>query len=473
MVIYKLKKNSAAMKTIYVVLLAIIITGAIVGAGTWYLTRPTGANALTIYTWWTSGGESAALNSLLTLYETQYPNVTVIPDAVAGGAGYVFKSVIKPLVLAGEAPDAFQVHAGYEMYPYVSGNYLASINDTWKSEDWGSVFPSVIASEVQWNGNYYAVPLDIHRANVMWYNAPILKANNINASTLTTWSAFFAACAKLESNTTLTSSSSWSAPIALGDTDQWGATMVWEEMLAGQGMPFYQNFINGAITSSSDTHLKNATTEFANYLNYTNDNHASLTWDKAAALVINGQCAFNLMGDWNNGEFKVANKVYGTDYGTFAAPGTSKMYGLVIDCFEHPDGVKDPTNSLNWLKLVGSAAGEMAFNPNKGSIPPRTDVLNNATAVAQFGKYQQAAITDYKLITSQGTANGYYLYPSFVHGSAMPQSVLTPFNTAINTFVANARLKSSAAAISTLDSAIVSTITASTGDFVKTWNLTG
>lgn len=452
--------------------MAVIITGAVVGVGTWYLTRPAAsANALTVYTWWTSGGESAALQSLLTTYETQYPSVTVIPTAVAGGAGYVFKSVIKPLVLAGEAPDAFQVHAGYEMYPYVSGSYLASINSTWSSQGWNTVFPSVIASEVQWSGNYYAVPLDIHRANVIWYNEPILKANNINASTLTTWSAFFAACQQLSQNTTLTSSPGWSAPIALGDTDQWETTMILEEMMAGQGIQSYQSFINGNITSPSDTHLQSAITELAQYLNYTNANHASLTWDQAAALVINGQCAFNLMGDWENGEFKVASKTYGVDYGTFAAPGTANMYGLVIDCFEHPEGVKDPTNSLNWLEVVGSAAGEMAFNPDKGSIPPRTDVLNNATAVAQFGAYQQAAIADYKLITTEGTANGYYLFPSFVHGSAMPQSVLTPFNTAVNVFVASARLQSSASAISTLASAITSAISAHQSDFVKSWTL--
>jgi glucose/mannose transport system substrate-binding protein len=472
-----LKKNSAAMKTVYIILLAIIVTGVIVGAGTWFLTRPTTANALTIYTWWTSGGESAALNSLLATYEAQYPSVTVIPDAVAGGAGYVFKSVIKPLVLAGEAPDAFQVHAGYEMYPYVQGSYLASINSLWSSQGWTSVFPSVIASEVQWGGTYYAVPLDIHRANVIWYNKHILDANHIDPSTLTTWSAFFAACQQLSQNTTIKSEfPNWNSPIALGDTDQWETTMVWEEMLAGQGIQVYQNFINGNITNPKDPHLVNATRELAEYLNYTNANHASLTWDEAAALVITGQCAFNLMGDWNNGEFLVADKTYGVDYGTFAAPGTANMYGLVIDCFEHPNGVKDPTNSLNFLKLVGSVTGEMAFNPDKGSIPPRTDVLNNATLVAQFGPYQQAAIADYKLITSEGPAKGYYIYPSFVHGSGMPEDALTPFNTAFNAFVASARLQNSAvqsAAISTLLSAITSTITTYKAEFVKTWTLTG
>jgi glucose/mannose transport system substrate-binding protein len=109
-----LKKNSGAMKTVYVLLLAIIITGAVVGAGTWYFTRPTSAaNVLEIYHWWTSGGESAAINALVNVFQSKYPGVSVIQSPVAGGAGYVFKSVIKPLVLAGEAPDAFQLHAGF------------------------------------------------------------------------------------------------------------------------------------------------------------------------------------------------------------------------------------------------------------------------------------------------------------------------------------------------------------------------
>ena len=49
-------------------------------------------------------------------------------------------------------------------------------------------------------------------------------------------------------------------------------------------------------------------------------------------------------------------------------PGTGDMYGLVIDAFQHPNGVQHPTASDNWLKVVGSKAGSDAFNPLKGSI---------------------------------------------------------------------------------------------------------
>jgi glucose/mannose transport system substrate-binding protein len=454
-------RNSGAIKTVYVAILAIIITGAAVGVGTWYFTRPpAGPNALTIYTWWTSGGESAAISALVNVYQSQYPNVTVIQSPVAGGAGYVFRSVIKPLVLAGEAPDAFQVHAGYEMQPYVDGGYLDPINDLWSSQGWESVFPSVIKAMVKGgDGNYYAVPVDIHRPNVVWYNKHILDANGISAN-ITTWTQFFAACDKLNQNTTLTSSSSWSSPVALGDTDGWEATHVLEQIMVGEGISFYQDFINGKITSAADTHLNDALGLLAKYLNYTNANHASLTWDQATALVINGNCAFNIMGDWANGEFLLDNKVYGADYGTFAVPNTSNMYGLVVDCFEHPKGVKDPDNSLNWLKVVGSVQGQNTFNPLKGSIPAR----NDTDQTSLYGPYQQAAMSDFHSVT--------YTYPSIVHGSAMPQSFTSGLPTILTSFVTNSRNKESTSAISTAATAITQAVTASSSDFVKTWQLT-
>jgi glucose/mannose transport system substrate-binding protein len=460
-----LKKNSGAVRTAYVLLLAIIITAAIVGVGTYYLTRPTTANALTLYTWWTSGGESKALNALIAVYESQYPNVTVIPSAVAGGAGYVFKSVIKPLVLAGEAPDAFQVHAGYEMQPYVSGGYLDQINSLWSSNGWTNVFPTVLQQDVKGpDGNYYAVPVDIHRANVVWYNKYILAGNGISPN-ITTWDQFFAACKQLSQNVTLTSNPSFSV-IALGGSDSFDYAHVLEQIMAGEGIGFYQDFINGRMTNPNNATFLDAINKFALYMNYTNPDSLSLTWDEATARVIDNESAFQIMGDWANGEFENANKIYGTDYGTFPVPGTSNMYGLVVDCFEHPKGVKDPQNSLNWLTVVGSQAGQLAFNPPKGSIPARTDLMTNATALAQFGPYQEAAIADF-------IKTGELTYPSIVHGSAMPESFTALFLPDCSAFAASARLKNANTAISTLATQITQAITTNQGDFVKVWTLTG
>ena len=67
---------------------------------------PPEANVVEIYHWWTSGGEKAAIDALVAVFNSKYPDTAVIQSPVAGGAGYVMKAVLKSLVLAGEAPDA-------------------------------------------------------------------------------------------------------------------------------------------------------------------------------------------------------------------------------------------------------------------------------------------------------------------------------------------------------------------------------
>ncbi|MEM0172641.1 MAG: extracellular solute-binding protein [Thermoproteota archaeon] len=438
------KRHSGAIKTAYVVILTVLITGVVVGVGTWYFTRPKKANVLEIYHWWTSGGEKAAINALVAVFEEKYPGVGVIQSPVAGGAGYVMKTVMKSLVLAGEAPDSFQVHAGYEMKPYVDAGYLDPINDLWAEEGWSKVFPPVVQDMVKFGNNYYAVPLDIHRVNVVWYNKHVLDKYGISAANITTWDAFFAACDKLVAE-------GMAHPIALGDQDKWEAAHVLEQIIASEGIGFYQDFINGKVTDPSNATLRDALTKFAKYLSYVNENHATLTWDEAVAMVIRGEAAFTIMGDWANGEFLVANKTYGVDYGTFPVPGTGDMYGLCIDCFEHPKGAKHPENSLNWLRVVGSKEGQDAFNPLKGSIPARMDAN-----ISKYGPYQRAAIADFKTVR--------YMYPSIVHGSAMPESFTTEFVDIVSAFVSTKDVNAAA-------TSITNAVRATSADFTKVWKL--
>ena len=436
------------VKTIYMVASAVIITALIVGGVAYYLLRPApSANVVEIYHWWTSGGEADAINALVKYFNspTQYPNVTVIQSPVAGGAGYVFKAVIKPLVLAGEAPDSFQLHAGYEGQPYYDGGYLDPITSLYTAQEWENVFPKVVLDMVKFGNDYYAVPLDIHRANVVWYNKAILTANNIDVSKLTTWTAFFSACDNL-------TKAGVTHPISLGDSGKWAASHVLEQMIAGEGISFYQDYVNGKVTNASDPKLLDALTKFSKYLGYVNTDHASLTWDQATARVITGDAAFNVMGDWANGEFLKANKIYGTDYGTFVVPGTSGYYGLVVDCFEHPKGVKHPDNSLNWLTVVGSKAGQDAFNPLKGSISPRND-----SDTTKYGPYQRlSAIPDFKVAI--------HMYPSVVHGSGAPESFTTKLDDIMSAFVTNKDVNAAA-------TALTNAIKASSADYTKVWSL--
>jgi len=405
---------------------------------------PPAANVLEIYHWWTSGGEAAAMNALVSVFEANYPDVDVIQSPVVGGAGYL-RAVIKSLVLAGEAPDAFQMHAGYEGKWYYDEGYLDPITSLFTDQGWDdTIFPKVVLDMLKFGKDYYAVPLDIHRVNVVWYNKRVLDTNGIDPATLITWDTFFAACDTLVA-------AGIDYPISLGDVDKWEDAHVLEQIIASEGIDFYQDWVNGKVTSATDSKLLDALTKFGKYLTYVNDDHATLTWDQATARIITGAAAFNMMGDWANGEFNVANKVYGTDYGTFATPGTAGMYGLCIDCFQHPKGVKHPDNSLKWLKVVGSKEGQDAFNPIKGSISARTD-----SDTIKYGPYQKAAIADFKAAT--------YMYPSVTHGSGAPESFTADWVTIVSTFVSNRDVNAAA-------TALTDATKAHSADYSKVWDL--
>lgn len=56
-----------------------------------------------------------------------------------------------------------------------------------------------------------------------------------------------------------------------------------------------------------------------------------------------------------------------------------------------PTGGQTPEGAKCWLKVVGSADGQKAFNTKKGSIPARSDAV-----ATDYPKYQQAAMADWK-----------------------------------------------------------------------------
>ena len=419
--------SSRAKFAIAIVVTALVVGGVVGGITYAVLVTPEEkVDALEIYHWWTSGGEKAAVDALVDVFKAEYPDVAVIQSPVSGGAGFTMLGVIKSLVLAGEAPDAFQMHAGYEGVPYYDANLLEKIDHLW-TDELKAVIPDVVESMNMFGGHYYSMPVNIHRNNIVWYSTKLLDDNNIKADDLTTWIKFFDACDTLKTGGV-------KYPISMGPT--WTAAHAFEQIAASIGIDFYEDWINGKITSATDEDLLDALDIFETYLEYVNPDHADLTWDAATAMVINDESAFNIMGDWANGEFgpAVANYTFGVEYDTFAVPGTADMYSLTIDCFQHPKNVAHPKNSDRWLEIVASKAGQDAFNPIKGSISARTDA-----DLTKYGDYQKSAVADFKEVT--------YMYPSIVHGSGAPEAFKVRLSDIISAFVEDKNADKAAKAI--------------------------
>lgn len=432
-------------KNIVFILVAVIATAGVTVGITYFVMAPRGEeDVLEIYHWWTSGGEAAAIEALLDVFEDKYPDVTIKSRGIAGGSGITMIPIITSLVLAGEAPDAFQMHAGYEGIEYFEADLLDNINDIWADNNFEDFIPDVVQSICQFDGDYYMVPVNIHRSNVVWYNLKELEASGIDPKTITNWTAFFDACDDWELDNP--------GKDAVALAHAWTQAHLFEQILASQGIDVYEDWINGLITSGSNADLLAALTILETIMTYVNPDYNDLAWDEATALLLQNNSIFNIMGDWANGEFLVANAVYDVDYGTIAVPGTGNMYGLVIDAFQHPAGVAHPRNSDRWLEIVGSKEGQDAFNPIKGSISARTD-----SDLTKYGPYHEWTFADFESVP--------YMFPSVVHGSGAPQSFSTELSSVINAFCTGAATKQATA------DAIAALAADNAADFTTVWSL--
>jgi glucose/mannose transport system substrate-binding protein len=367
-------------------LLLVVAAFAMVAAVT-----ATAAQQFSIYEYWTAGGEKQAIDAELSYFQQQHPNVKIVVNPVAGGNGANLSAVIKSLVLAGLPPTTFQIHAGWGMYEYASSDVLDPINNLWDQHNWKSVFPQHVQQLNMYKGNYYSVPIDVHRGNMIWYSKELF--NKTGMSEPTSPAELFSTMAKFKQ--------AGFTAVALGDRYQWPSAMLFEELLLGiGGLQTYDQFFSGKVdySQSQVTDTLKHWWDITN--NYVNDNHASLTWDQAVDLVAKNQAAMTVMGDWAVGYFEAENLKPGTDYGYSPVPGSKGIYNLVIDSFPLPKGVQNKSLSEDWLKTIASVEGQVKFNIPKGSIPARTDV-----PTAGFNAVQVANIKDLKVDQQTGSAS--------------------------------------------------------------------
>jgi len=365
---------------------------------------------LEIFSWWTTGGEAAGLEALFALYPDKCPgDVKIVNATVAGGAGFQARQVLTTRMLGGDPPGSFQVHMGHELPDtWVTTGNMEPLDSLFDQEGWSDVFPQGVLDIVSYQGKPYSVPVNIHRANVLWYNKTVFEDNNLEPPT--TFDDFFAVADALKAKGI--------TPLALGDVEPWTAVQVMETALLGSlGADAYNGLWTGE-TDWSGPEVTAALETFKKMLSYVNSDHSSLSWDQANDLVISGDAAMTIMGDWANADYEAKNF---TDYGWAPTPGTDGMYDALSDTFGLPKGAPNPDAVTCWLRLVGSKEGQEAFNPLKGSVCARTDCDSSL-----FNPYLQSAIEDWK---------SDIIVPSLAHGAAASQGWVTEIVDAATAFV--------------------------------------
>jgi glucose/mannose transport system substrate-binding protein len=373
------------------------------------------ANRLEVFSWWTSGGESAALDALFNVYKKQDPGVEIVNAAVAGGGGSAARPVLQTRLEGGNPPDTWQSHPGWELIgQYVDPGYCEPITDLYKSNDWDKAFPKeLVINMMTKDRKIYAVLAGIHRGNVLWYNSKLLEQNGIKVGDQMTLDQFFAACDKLKA--------AGIPALGVGDSGIWASAQLFENTLLGIiGPKGWADLFSGAM-QWDDPKVKEAMKAFAKMQDYMNPDHAALSWDQAIKELMKGKVAFSSMGDWAYGEFLKANQKEKEDFGWVSHPGTAGSFVIVADGFTLAKGAPDRDAAIAWLKCVGSKDAQEAFNRLKGSIPARTDVDRS-----KFDAYHQWSMDSFAKDKP---------VPSCVHGEAAPAAFEQAFNDAVTAFM--------------------------------------
>jgi ABC-type glycerol-3-phosphate transport system substrate-binding protein len=121
---------------------------------------------LEVFSWWTSGGEAAALDALFQAVKKADPSIEIINATVAGGGGSAARPVLQARLAEGNPPDSWQTHPGWELLgQYVPANYCEPINDIYQSEGWDKVVPKDLIDLLTKDGKTYAVLAGVHRGN--------------------------------------------------------------------------------------------------------------------------------------------------------------------------------------------------------------------------------------------------------------------------------------------------------------------
>ncbi len=375
---------------------------------------------LEIFSWWTAGGEAEGLAGMFSVYKKLYPGVEIVNATVAGGAGTNAKAVLATRLTGGDPPDSFQVHAGLEVQKYDPAKYLEPLDALFKSEGWEKVFPAGLLTLLRYQAHYWSVPVNIHRANVMWYSKKVFADNYLTPPK--TFDEFFKVADALKARGIV--------PFVLGDKEGWEAGHAFEAVLIGTlGANGYRGLWTGK-TQWTDAKVTQALNTYKRMLTYINTDHAALTWDGAGQYLIDGKGAMEIMGDWENGWFQSKNY---SDYGWAPPPGNAGVFDALSDSFSLPKGAPDRANALSWLKVAGSKAGQEAFNPKKGSICARTDCNQSL-----FNAYLQSAAKDWR-------SNA--LVPSVIHGAAAFESWATQYKDTMALFVTSGDVAKTQAAL--------------------------
>jgi glucose/mannose transport system substrate-binding protein len=328
--------------------------------------------------WWTSGGEAAAVAEFAKALDGSGKGTWV--DGAIGGSGDTARPIIISRIMGGNPPCATQFNPGKDADDLIDAGLMLDLTDLANAEGWKDFVypPSQFDPTCVRDGKVWCVPVNIHSAFWMWTNRKVFEDAGLTPPK--DWNELLAAAPALRDK----------GIIPLSAAQGWPIGLLSENIEIGVlGIPNFVKIYRDRdmdVARSADSRRVWEVLDEARQL--IDPAEIVPQWNDAVSLVITGRAAANVMGDWAQGEFSVAEFTAGEDYDCLAGLGLNDVANTGGDVFYFPKN-SDPAVTETQLALASlmiSAPVQVAFNLKKGSMPIRQDVdLDAANACMKKG----------------------------------------------------------------------------------------
>ncbi len=362
------------------------------------------AGEVEVLHWWTSGGEAAAVSVLRDMVEDA--GHEWVDFSVAGGGGENAMTVLRSRAVSGNPPASAQIK-GLEIQEWGDLGFLASLEDTAEANNWDELIPDEVSSYMKYDGEYVAVPVNVHRVNWLWANPDVLEDAGVEVPT--TLDELWEAADQLEAAGYI--------PVAHGG-QAWQDATVFESMFLATGGP--EMFSAAFVDHDQDALTSDAMVEAFEHLrkmrDYVDEGSPGRDWNVATSMIIQGEAGFQFMGDWAKGEFVAADMEAGSDYICAPFPGTAGTFTHNVDSLAmfQQDDPENREAQAEMARLVLTTEFQEVFNQNKGSIPVRLD-----HDMSSFDQCAQDSMETFQETADSGEG----LVPSMAHGMSTTAAI--------------------------------------------------
>lgn len=325
---------------------------------------PASAADLEVTHWWTSGGEAAAVAEFAKAFNAGGDNW--IDGAIAGSGG-VARPIIISRIIGGDPMGATQLNHGRQAEELVEAGLMLDLTELAEKEGWRDlVNPVRLLDGCTLDGRIYCVPVNIHSPQWLWLSHDAYEKAGVDVPK--DWFEFVESAPKLREAGVI--------PLAMGQ-QAWQTSLAFGAMMVAiGGQDLYVDILsNKNAEAAGGPEAAKVFQAYADARSLSDGSNVQ-DWNQATNMVITGQAGGQLMGDWAQGEFQVAQQVAGEDYTCLPGLGVHEIIATGGDAFYFPknDDPEVTAAQLRMASMMISKNVQVAFNLKKGSLPIRGDV---------------------------------------------------------------------------------------------------